>query len=62
MKRLSRGVTRLRGEGMYTKEEVMILWCVVYNRQLPALRRIADEFDKEAFLIINDVREAKGLY
>lgn len=61
MQQLKRGVTRLNGEGMYTKKTVAILWCVVYNRQVPQLRRIVDKHDPAAFIIVNEVRETKGL-
>ena len=61
MQPLKRGVTRLNGEGMYTKKTVAILWCVVYNRQVPQLRRIVDKHDPAAFIIVNEVRETKGL-
>ena len=61
MQQLKRGVTRLNGEGMYTKKTVAILWCVVYNRQVPPLRRIVDKHDPAAFFIVNEVRETKGL-
>lgn len=61
MQQLKRGVTRLNGEGMYTKKTVAILWCVVYNRQVPQLRRIVDKHDPGAFIIVNEVRETKGL-
>lgn len=61
MQQLSRGVTKLNGEGMYTGKPVAILWCVVYNRQVPQLRRIVDRHDPDAFIIVNEVRETKGL-
>ena len=61
LRQLERGVTKLNGEGMYTGKPVDILWCVVYNRQVPQLRRIVDRHDPNAFIIVNEVRETKGL-
>lgn len=62
LKELKRGVTKLQGEGMYSGKPVTILWCVVYNRQVPQLRRIVDKYDPAAFIIVNEVRETKGLH
>lgn len=62
LRQLERGVTKLNGEGMYTGKPVDILWCVVYNRQVPQLRRIIDRHDPNAFIIVNEVRETKGLH
>ena len=62
LRQLERGVTKLNGEGMYTGKPVYILWCVVYNRQVPQLRRIVDRHDPNAFIIVNEVRETKGLH
>lgn len=62
LQKLQRGVTKLQGEGMYSGQPVTILWCVVYNRQVPQLRRIVDHYDPNAFIIINEVRETKGLH
>lgn len=62
LRQLERGVTKLNGEGMYTGNPVDILWCVVYNRQVPQLRRIVDRHDPNAFIIVNEVRETKGLH
>ena len=62
LRQLERGVTKLNGEGMYTGKPVDILWCGVYNRQVPQLRRIVDRHDPNAFIIVNEVRETKGLH
>lgn len=62
LRQLERGVTKLNGKGMYTGKPVDILWCVVYNRQVPQLRRIVDRHDPNAFIIVNEVRETKGLH
>ena len=62
LRQLERGVTKLNVEGMYTGKPVDILWCVVYNRQVPQLRRIVDRHDPNAFIIVNEVRETKGLH
>ena len=62
LRQLERGVTKLNGEGMYTGKPVDILWCDVYNRQVPEHRRIVDRHDPNAFIIVNEDRETKGLH
>lgn len=60
--KLGRGCTRLHGEGIYSGETRDVLWCVVYNRQLSALREIVRDFDPDAFVAIRNVREVNGLF
>lgn len=60
LQELKRGVTAFHGEGLYTNTEKKILMTVVDQRQIPKIKQIAKEFDKNAFIIITDVREALG--
>jgi len=60
LQEVKRGVTAFHGEGMYTSTEKKILMTVVDQRQIPKIKQIAKEFDKNAFIIITDVREALG--
>jgi len=60
MEQLDRAVTRINGKGMYSNKEVVILLCVLQNRQLPILLKTVKMLDPAAFLIINDVREVSG--
>ena len=46
MTELDRGTTKMAGTGMYTGAHIDILICVIYNRQLTALRRIIDRHDR----------------
>jgi len=57
---VGRGVTGLNGEGMYLKNNKKILLTVVDRMQIPSIKRIAKNIDKNAFIIITDVREALG--
>ncbi len=61
-RKLGRGCTRLRGEGLYSGETRDVMWCVVYNRQLSALREIVRDLDPNAFVAIRNVREVNGLF
>ena len=45
---------------MYLKNDKKILLTVVDRSQIPTIKQIAKEEDKNAFVIITDVREALG--
>ena len=60
MKELDRGVTALKGTGMYTGNNKQVLFCVVHRSQLPALKEIAGEIDRNAFIVLADIREVLG--
>lgn len=57
---LDRGVTALKGTGMYTGSDKVVLYCVVHRGQLPQLKEIVKGIDKNAFVILTDVREVLG--
>jgi len=57
---LSRGVTTLRGKGMYTNEEKDVLLCVVNRSQVFQLKDIVRSIDTNAFVILADVHEVIG--
>lgn len=60
IKVLGRGVTGLSGRGMYFKRERETLFCVVKNRQLPALKKLVKQMDEKAFLIITSAHQVLG--
>jgi uncharacterized membrane-anchored protein YitT (DUF2179 family) len=60
MKELDRGVTALKGTGMYTKKDKQVLYCIIQSRQLPALKSLVKSIDPDAFLILSDVTEVLG--
>lgn len=57
---LNRGATLLRGEGMCTGNERNVLLCACSRSQLPRIRRIVHECDREAMLIVMDYNEVRG--
>lgn len=57
---LERGVTVLDGEGMYTGKERKTLLCVVSKKEIIKVSEIAKKYDKNAFVIISDIREVLG--
>lgn len=60
MKDLDRGVTALRGVGMYTGQDKKVLLCVLERGQLQSLKEIVASVDKEAFIFLADIREVLG--
>lgn len=57
---LDRGVTALKGTGMYTGADKEVLLCVLHRGQLPILKRIVKSVDDKAFIILADIREVLG--
>jgi len=60
LRELDRGVTSLKGTGMYTGKEKNVLLCVVHRAQIPLLKQIVTSEDENAFVILTDVREVLG--
>ncbi len=60
MKELDRGVTALKGVGMYTKNDKNVLYCVIQRGQLQELKNIVKKTDPAAFIILSDVTEVLG--
>ena len=60
MKDLIRGVTLIEAEGAYTHEKKKIIYCIVSSNEIPKIKDIALEYDKKAFISVNDVNEVKG--
>lgn len=57
---IDRGVTGLKGTGMYTGTDKQVLLCVLDHRQIPKLKSLVKSIDDEAFVIMTDVREVFG--
>lgn len=60
MDELDRGVTGLEAKGMYSGEEKCMLYCVVSKKEIVSLKEIVHRIDKNAFVIVGDVREVLG--
>ncbi len=60
MQQLERGVTYLSGEGAYTHEERLILYCVISRPEVSILKGIVSEIDDHAFMVIGQANEALG--
>lgn len=60
MARFERGGTLLHGEGAYTGSPKKILLMALSNKELPKVRRMAQEVDPKAFIIVLSYNEARG--
>lgn len=58
--KLKRGVTALNSVAMYTGNKKKVLLCVLRKTELPRLKKIIEEIDNEAFMIISDAKEVLG--
>lgn len=59
-KELERGSTSIYGKGMYKKEDKNILLCVMSRSEIREARRLIEEIDPSAFIIITNAREVYG--
>lgn len=57
---VDRGVTGLKGMGMYSGRDKTVLLCVVKREEIPIVKSIVKEFDTNAFVLLIDVREVLG--
>lgn len=60
MKRLDRGVTGLKGRGMYSGRDKDILMCAVSKKEVVRLIQIIKAADEKAFVIVSDAKEVLG--
>lgn len=59
-KEMRRGITALYGKGMYTGSSKTILLCVMARGEVAKIKKIVENIDSEAFLIISNAREVFG--
>ena len=57
---IGRGVTILDGEGAFTHQEKRVLFVVVTLTQVARVKRVADHYDPQAFMIVMDANEVMG--
>ncbi|MFR1203586.1 MAG: YitT family protein [Blautia sp.] len=57
---MDRGVTGLKGVGMYSGQDKLMLFCVVNKKEIVTLKEKVDAIDPDAFVIVCDVREVHG--
>lgn len=55
-----RGITLLKGEGMYSKTEKDVLLTCVKNHQITQLKSVVKSIDEHAFVIVTEATEVYG--
>ena len=60
LQELYRGVTILKGKGLYSGLEKDVLLCVVNRAQMTKVKEIISSIDKRAFIMITDMHEVLG--
>ncbi|MGI6124108.1 MAG: YitT family protein [Acetivibrionales bacterium] len=60
LEEVDRGVTGLKGTGMYSKQDKTVLLCVVKREEIPVVKDIVKSCDASAFILLIDVREVLG--
>ena len=57
---LDRGLTGLYAKGMYSGQDKCMLYCVVSQKEIVAVKEVVAEVDPHAFVIVSDAREVFG--
>jgi uncharacterized membrane-anchored protein YitT (DUF2179 family) len=57
---LDRGVTLLPAIGGYSGHEKKLIYCVVSRYEIRKLKSLVRQFDRRAFIVINDVHDVLG--
>ena len=61
MDKLERGVTAIHSMGCYSGKERNMLMCIVRTSEVPRVLSIVKEHDKNAFTVISEAKEVRGL-
>jgi len=57
---LGRGMTVYQGRGGFSETEQQILFCVVSRLELGKLRKIVNDIDRDAFVLVNPISDVSG--
>lgn len=57
---MERGVTRMKIQGMYTGNDLNMLMCVVYRKEVVPIKKVIRKHDPRAFVIISDIQDVRG--
>lgn len=60
MKEMDRGVTVLKGQGSFSKENRDVLYCVVGKNEIVRLKSVITSIDPHAFVAVSDVHDVSG--
>lgn len=60
MSRMNRGVTIIRGQGGFSKQDESILYTVITFQELPKLKDMIRQIDENPFIVVSDTLEVIG--
>jgi uncharacterized membrane-anchored protein YitT (DUF2179 family) len=60
LKELNRGVTIIKGQGAYSEEAADIIYTVIAFRELAGMKRLINQIDPQAFVVVSDTAEVMG--
>ena len=60
MEKVHRGVTIINGRGGYTGQEIQMLFTVISHQELARLKKLINEIDIQAFVVVGDTLETMG--
>lgn len=60
MKEMERGVTILKGQGSFSKQDLDVLYCVVSRNEIFRLKQAITSIDPHAFVTVSDVHDVIG--
>ena len=58
--KLDRGVTFLKGQGFYSKQDLQIVYCVVSRNEMQQMKKLINQVDPFAFTTITEAHEILG--
>lgn len=58
--KVDRGATIIQGKGAYSGQDKEVVLCAMSRQQLPVLRKVIQEFDPKALLIVLEYNEVFG--
>jgi len=60
MEMTQRGVTIIGGRGGYSGQDVQMVFTVISHQELPRLKKLINEIDPQAFVVVSDTLEVMG--
>ncbi len=59
--KINRGITGIKGKGMYKNKDKLVLMCAVGRRDIANIKKLIMNIDKDAFVVVTNSREVLGV-
>ena len=60
LEKIQRGVTIINSQGGYTGQNIQMVFTVISHQELPRLKKLIDDVDPQAFVVVSDTLEVMG--